>query len=111
MCNQKLFVIIPDFNSFFNMITDDQADFWRKIVKYINLPKFGIQFVTGYDVQGNKLMDRIFQELIVNAQSYIICPNALEQASKKLERLILIQNAKDEAAYFVIGDTFAEIRW
>lgn len=111
MCNQKLFVIIPDFNSFFNMITDEQADFWRKIVKYINLPKFGIQFVTGYDVRGNKLMDRIFQELIVNAQSYIICPNALEQASKKLERLILIPNAKDEAAYFVIGDAFAEIRW
>lgn len=111
MCNQKLFVIIPNFNSFFNMITDKQAEFWRKIVKYINLPRFGIQFITGYDVQANKLMDRIFQELIVNAQSYIICPGAIEQASKKLERLISIHNTKIDAAYFVIGDAVAEIRW
>ena len=110
-CNDKLFIIIPDFNGFFNMISDEQAEFWRKVVKYINLPKFGIQFFTGYDVQGSKLMDRIFQELVINAQSYIICPGAIELASKKLEKLTLISNAKNSSAYFVMGEAVAEIRW
>lgn len=110
-CKEKLFIIIPEFNSFFNMITNEQADFFRKIVKYINQPKYGLQFFTGYNVEGSKLMDRLFHELVVNAESYIICPGTYQVATEKLEKIPMIYNAKNNGAYFTLGTAVAEIRW
>lgn len=110
-CKERLFIIIPEFNSFFNMITDEQADFLRKLVKYINAPKYGIQYFTGYNVTGNKLMDRTFHELVVNAETNIICPGAYQPATEKLEKIPAIYNAKKNAAYFTIDTAVAEIRW
>ena len=110
-CKEKLFIIVPEFNSFFNMITNEQADFMRKLVKYINEPKYGIQYFTGYNVENNKLMDRIFHELVVNAESNIICPGAYQKATEKLEKLPVVYNAKKNAAYFTVGNAVAEIRW
>lgn len=110
-CKERLFIIIPDFNSFFNMITDEQADFVRKLVKYINAPKYGVQFFTGYNVQCDKLLDRSFHELIVNAQSSIICPGAYKTAAEKLEKIPAIYDVKKNSAYFAVEDCVAEIRW
>ena len=110
-CKERLFIIIPEFNSFFNMITDEQADFVRKLAKYINQPKYGVQFFTGYNVQSDKLLDRSFHELIVNAQSSIVCPGAYEAAAEKLEKIPAIYGEKRNSAYFTIDDCVAEIRW
>ena len=110
-CKERLFIIIPEFNGFFNMITDEQADFVRKLVKYINQPKYGLQLFTGYNVQSEKLLDRSFHELIVNAQSSIICPGAYEAAVEKLEKLPAIFEVKKKSAYFTVDDCVSEIRW
>ena len=110
-CKEWLFIIIPEFNGFFNMITDEQADFVRKLVKYINQSKYGVQFFTGYNVQSDKLLDRSFHELIVNAQSSIVAPGAYEAATEKLEKMPAIYGAKRNSAYFTIDDCVAEIRW
>lgn len=110
-CKERLFIIIPEFNGFFNMITNEQADFVRKLVKYINQPKYGVQFFTGYNVQSDKLLDRSFHELIVNAQNSIVGPGAYEAAAEKLEKMPAIYGAKRNSAYFTIDDCVAEIRW
>lgn len=110
-CKERIFIIIPSFNSFFDMITDKQADFLRQMVKLINHPKYGVQFFTGYNVGSPKLLDISFYALVINAKCNIICPGACEKALEKLEKLPVIHNPKNNSAYFILYDAFAEIRW
>ncbi len=109
--SEQLFIVIPEFNGFFNMITDEQADFMRKIFKYIDSPKSGIYFICGFNVNGMKINDRLFMSLVVNAENYIICPDSYEKAYSKIETLSLIPSIKTKGCYFCTGSKTAEMRW
>lgn len=109
--HDQLFILIPEFNAFFSMITDEQADFMRKVVRYINDPKYRICFVCGYDVSGNKNNDRLFMEFVVNAENYILCPNSYEKTSEKIETIPLILSANARDAYFCMKEKYIDMRW
>lgn len=109
--HDQLFVLIPEFNAFFDRITDEQAEFMRKVVRYINDPKYKICFVCGYNVGGSKNNDRLFVELVVNAENYILCPNSYGRASEKIETIPLIASANDRDTYFCAKEKNIEIRW
>lgn len=109
--HDQLFIMIPEFNTFFDMITDKQADFMRKVISYINDPKYRIYFVCGYDVNGDKNNDRLFMEFVVNAENYILCPNSYGKASSKIETMPLITAANARDTYFCTKEKYIEIRW
>ena len=52
--HEQLFIIISEFNAFFDMITNEQAAFMRKVFQYIDSPQYNICFVCGFDVNGEK---------------------------------------------------------
>ena len=109
--HEQIFVIISEFNAFFDMITDEQAAFMRKIFRYIDSPQYNICFVCGFDVNGDKNNDRLFMSLIVNAGNYVLCPNCYEGASAKIETLPLVPDMKSHSCYFCLGEKNVEIRW
>lgn len=109
--HERLFVIVSEFNSFFSMISNEQAAFMRKIFQYMDDPKYQIYFVCGFDVNGDKNNDRLFMSLIVNAESYLLCPNCYGKASDKIETLPLVQDVKPNACYFCLNGKSTEIRW
>lgn len=109
--HMRLFVVIAEFNSFFRMISDVQAAFMRKVVQYMNDPKYQIYFICGFDVNGDKNNDRLFMSLIVNAESYLICPFCYEKASKKIETLPFISDIKPGHCYFCLNEKSTDIRW
>jgi hypothetical protein len=109
--SERIFIIISNYNKFFETITDEQASFMRKITQYINDVKYGIYFVCGFDTNQDKNDDRMFNELVVNARNYIICPNSYYQASQKVEKIPLIQNIRSSDAYFCHGENNTKVRW
>lgn len=108
---EQLFIIIAEFNAFFNMITDDQADFMRKVARFMNDPRYGICFVCGYNVDGSKNNDRLFIEYVVNAKNYLLCPGSYEKAIAKIESLPLIPTMNSRDAYFCMSEKNVAIRW
>lgn len=111
MHHEPIFIIIPEFNMFFDMITDEQATFMRKVFRYITLPKYKIYFICGFNVNNNKNNDSLFMSLVVNAENYIICPNSYEEASAKIETIPLIHNSKPQGFYFCLKEKNVELRW
>ena len=109
--HEQLFIIISEFNAFFDMITDEQAAFMRKVFQYIDSPKYKICFVCGFDVNGEKNNDRLFMSLVVNAENYVLCQNCYENASAKIETLPLVPEVKSHSCYFCLKDKVVEIRW
>lgn len=109
--HEQLFILIPEFNAFFDMITNEQAEFMRKVVRYINDPQYRICFVCGYDVNGSKNNDRLFMEFVVNAENYILCPSSYENASAKIETMPLIFAANSKDSYFCKQEKNIEVRW
>lgn len=109
--HDQLFIFIHEFNAFFDMITDEQAAFMRKVVHYINDPKYKICFVCGFNVDGNKSNDRLFMEFVVNAGNYILCPNSYGKASAKIETMPLIPTVNERDTYFCLKEKNIEIRW
>lgn len=109
--HEQLFIIIPNFNAFFDMITDEQAAFMRKVLSYIDSPKYQTYFICGFDVNGNKNNDSLFLSLIVNAENYVFCTNSYAKASSKIEKLPLITNEKLNTCYFLHAGKNTEIRW
>lgn len=109
--HDQIFIIISDFNQFFDMITDEQAMFMRKVCQYIDSPQYEICFVCGFNVNGEKINDRLFMSLIVNAENFVLCPNSYQKAIEKIERLPNIQNAKLYSCYFCRGEENVELRW
>lgn len=109
--HEQLFVVISEFNTFFDMITDEQAAFLRKVFQYIDSPQYNICFVCGFNVNREKNNDRLFMSLIVNAGNYVLCPNCYENASAKIETLPLVSDVKSHSCYFCLGKKNVEIRW
>ena len=109
--HEQLFIIISEFNAFFDMITDEQAAFMRKVFQYIDSPQYNICFVCGFNVSGEKNNDRLFMSLVVNAKNYVLCPSCYENASTKIETLPLISDVKPHSSYFCLGEKNVEIRW
>lgn len=109
--HEQLFIVISEFNTFFNMITNDQAAFMRKVFQYIDSPKYNICFVCGFNVNGDKNNDRLFMSLVVNAENYVLCPNCYELASAKIESLPLVSDVKSHSCYFCLKEKYVEIRW
>ena len=109
--HEQLFIIVSEFNIFFNMITDEQAAFMRKVFQYIDSPQYNICFVCGFNVKGEKNNDRLFMSLVVNAENYVLCQNCYENASAKIETLPLISNVKSHSCYFCLKEKNVEIRW
>ena len=109
--HDPLFILIPEFNTFFDMITNEQAEFMRKVVRYINDPQYRIYFICGYDVSGCKNNDRLFMEFVVNAGTYVLCPNSYEKASEKIETMPLISATNTKDTYFCKNEKNIEIRW
>lgn len=109
--HEQLFIVISEFNAFFDMITDEQAAFMRKVFQYIDSPKYQICFMCGFDVNGDKNNDSLFMSLVVNAENYVLCPNSYELASAKIETLPLITDVKSHGCYFCLKEKNVEIRW
>lgn len=109
--HEQLFIIISEFNDFFDMITDAQAAFMRKVFQYIDSPRYKICFVCGFNVNGGKRNDRLFLSMVVRAENYVLCPNCYENASEKIETLPLIQAVNPGSCYFCLKEKNVEIRW
>lgn len=110
-CQEQLFLIITEFNQFFEAITDEQAAFMRKVMKYMNTPQYGIYFICGFDVNGNKNNDALFLDLIVNAESYVSIRGGYNIAIKKIEGLVTIDKMSERSNYFCKLGKSVEIRW
>ena len=109
--HEQIFIIISEFNAFFDMITNEQAAFMRKVFQYIDSPQYNICFVCGFDVNGEKNNDRLFMSLVVNAENYVLCQNCYDNASAKIETLPLVSDVKSHSCYFCLGEKNVEIRW
>lgn len=109
--HERLFVIVSEFNSFFNMISNEQAAFMRKVFQYVSDPKYHIYFVCGFDVNGDKNNDRLFMSLVVNAESYVFCPDCYKKAADKIEALPLVTDVKPYNSYFCLDGKNVPIRW
>lgn len=108
---KQIFIIISEFNDFFNMITNEQAMFMRKVFKYIDSAQYKICFMCGFDVNGEKNNDRLFMSLVVNAENYVLCPNSYTDASAKIENLPTVLDVKSHSCYFCHKENNVEIRW
>ncbi|MBR3722526.1 MAG: hypothetical protein IKN12_07135, partial [Selenomonadaceae bacterium] len=108
---EQLFIVISEYNKFFSMITDEQAAFMRKVMQYIDSPQYGIYFICGFDVNGDKSNDRLFMSLLVNTDNHLICPFSFEKASSKIESLPVITDPKPTNCYFCVDDKNVAIRW
>jgi S-DNA-T family DNA segregation ATPase FtsK/SpoIIIE len=107
----KLFIIIADYNAFFEMATNEQAEMMRKITKYINSCEYAIYFICGFNVHGEKSNDRLFMDLAVNAEHKLVCPNSYGEAASKIENFPLIHDVKPTETYFCHNDRSTKIRW
>lgn len=108
---EQLFIVVSEFNSFFDMITNEQAAFMRKIFQYIDSPQYRICFLCGFNVNGEKNNDRLFMSLVVNAENYVLCPDCYVAASTKIESLPLVSDVKSHSCYFCLKEKNVEIRW
>lgn len=108
---KQIYIFISDFNRFFEMMTDEQAFFMRKMLKYINSPEYGIYFICGFNVNENKNNDSLFMSLVVKAENFIICPNSYKKALSQIESLPHISTAKSQEYYLCLKDKVVEIRW
>lgn len=108
---QQMIIIVGEFNAFFDMITDEQASFWRKVFQYIDSPEYRITFICGFVVFGEKKNDRLFMSMIVNARNYVLCEGSYETAVSKIETLPTIYNVKATDCYICLSDKIIEIRW
>lgn len=109
--NEQLFIVISEFNTFFDMITNEQAAFMRKVLQYIDSPQYRICFLCGFNVNGEKNNDRLFMSLVVNAENYVLCPDCYEAASTKIETLPLVSDANPHSCYFCLKEKNVEVRW
>lgn len=110
-CAEQIFIIIAEYANFFNMITDEQAAFMRKVLQYINEPKYGIYFITGFNVDKDKNNDRLFMSLLVNAKNYLIAPGSYDTAATKIETLPTVPDVKANEFYFCAKDKNIALRW
>lgn len=109
--HEQLFIVVSEFNDFFDMITNEQAAFMRKVFQYIESPQYRICFLCGFNVNGEKNNDRLFMSLVVNAENYVLCPNCYETASAKIETLPLVSDVKSHSYYLCLKEKNVEIRW
>lgn len=107
----QIVVVISEFSRFFDMITDDQAAFMRKVCQYIDSPKYDIDFVCGFNINEAKNNDKLFMSLIVNAENYVLCPKCYQKASEKIETLPVISNLKLGSCYLCLKEKYIELRW
>ena len=110
-CYEQLFIVVAEYSKFFDMITDEQAAFMRKLVTYIDSPSYGIYFVCGYNVNCEKNNDKLFMSLLVNAENYLICPGSYDVATTKIESLPLISGALPNEMYFCASGKNVAVRW
>ena len=103
--------MIGEFSTFFEMITDEQAAFMRKVLQYMNDPQYGICFLCGFSSSGAKSNDALFLSLVVRAEQYVLCPRCYQLAATKIETLPLLPNWKAQSCYFCQREQTAEIRW
>ena len=108
---EQIFIVFSEYNKIFSMLTDEQATFMRKVFRYINSPKYGIFFICGFDVTGNKNNDSLFMSLMVNAKNYLIFQNSYEMATSKIETLPTILNFQPNFCYFCTGEKNVVVRW
>jgi hypothetical protein len=92
------------------MITDEQADMMRRITKFINEPKFGVYFICGFDDNKDKSNDRLFIDLVVNAENKLICSDSYKVGETKLEKFPIIRDIKRTETYFCHNEQYAKIR-
>lgn len=109
--HQQMFLVFSEFNAFFDMITDEQAVFMRRIFQYIDSPQYQICFMCGFDVTGRKNNDGLFLSLVVNAENYVLCPNSYALAVEKIETLPLITDDKSQGCYLCLKGKSVETRW
>ncbi|MCF0260278.1 MAG: ATP-binding protein, partial [Erysipelotrichaceae bacterium] len=82
-----LFILIDDFNCFFEQITDEQEDFFRKLVSLVDDPMYQTFFITGFDVNSDRILDYLFMELAVKAKNHILGSDCYEKACRQNEAL------------------------
>lgn len=109
--HDPLFIIFSEFNGFFDMITDDQAAFMRKVFRYIDSAQYRICFLCGFDVNGSKNNDSLFMSLVVNAENYVFSPDSYKKAAAKIETLPLIPAVNNRSSYLCLREKSIETRW
>lgn len=97
--SKRHFIVISDFNAFFDQITDEQAMFMRKVMKYIDNPEYNITFITGFNVNNTKYNDSLFLNLVVKADYHIFGPNSYKKATEKIEDIPIVENLKPNNYY------------
>jgi hypothetical protein len=107
----KLFLLIPDYNRFFEMVADEQADFMRKITRHINAPVYGIYFICGFDINKEKSGDSLFFDLLIEAENYVLCPRSYPKVGSKITGIPVIKDARSTDSYFCQRDKNVKIRW
>jgi S-DNA-T family DNA segregation ATPase FtsK/SpoIIIE len=107
----RLFFVIPDYNKFFSMVTDEQADFMRKITRHINSPVYRVYYVCGFDVSKEKSGDSLFFDLVAEAENYVLCPRSYSKASIKVPGLPYIHDVRASDSYFCQRERYVKIRW
>lgn len=107
----QMFVLIGEFHSFFDEMTDLQAAFFRKVFRYIDGPKYGMSFICGFDVQKGHCLDSLFISLVSGVGNYIVAPGCYETSLAEIGTLPMIGNVKEDAGYLLMSDKGVEIRW
>lgn len=107
---EPLFIVVGEINQFFEMITDEQAAFFRKVLKYIDSPRYGIYFICGFDASGSKNNDRLFVSLVVNAKNYVFCPGSIPLVASKIETLSNLPEPTPAGCYVYIDGKLGEVR-
>lgn len=108
--SHHLFVLIAEFHAFFDEITDQQAAFLRKVFRYIDSPKYGINFICGCNVNGGTNLDSLFISLVSGVGNYLVAPGCY-QAAAEIATLPFIHQARMDTGYFLTDGKAVEIGW
>ena len=110
-CRHDIFILIGEFHSFFDEITDQQATFLRKVFRYIDEPKYRMHFICGFDVKGGHSLDSLFISLVSGVRNYLIGPDCYEEAMVSIGSLPVIRNVKKNVGYLCMDEKITEIGW
>ena len=107
----RLFLIIPNYHRFFEMMTEEQADFMRKITRHLNAPEYSICYVCGFNVNEDKNGDSLFFDLVGDSENYVICPGGYAKTNGKIANIPYLINTQTSDSYFIQRGKSVKIRW
>ncbi len=108
---EKIFLLISNYSTVFDMLSDGQANTLRSLVGLLNDAKYEFYFITGFDVNQKKANDRLFMELVVKSENYILCEGSYEKAICEIEDFPRVNRYNERDRYYFHNDQVARVRW